>query len=323
MNGIYTKEFETWLAKKNNSKYAITCHSGTQALEIIAQYYITRDWDSRCHVLVPAITYPATINAFLRSGWDVTIVDTDAYGIMDRDHAMPELVNYNAIVLVGLYGAPIRNGWELMANIIIEDAAQHWLSDRGRRKGHAAAISFDPMKNLSCYGNGGAVITDDPKLHEYALGWRDNGKPGHTMTGSNSRMSEVDCATMMVKTKYIDQWQQRRSKIAGYWIEHFSKQNIRTLTDKSNYVDHCNHKFVVDIDSRNEVKKELMLRKIETKVHYELPLHEIPLYESIVGPGMFSKASALARRVLSLPIYPELTDLEVEYIADQLIDIVK
>jgi dTDP-4-amino-4,6-dideoxygalactose transaminase len=145
MNGIYTKEFETWLAKKNNSKYAITCHSGTQALEIIAQYYITRDWDSRCHVLVPAITYPATINAFLRSGWDVTIVDTDAYGIMDRDHAMPELVNYNAIVLVGLYGAPIRNGWELMANIIIEDAAQHWLSDRGRRKGHAAAISFDPM----------------------------------------------------------------------------------------------------------------------------------------------------------------------------------
>ena len=66
-----------------------------------------------------------------------------------------------------------------------------------------------------------------------------------------------------------------------------------------------------------------MLRKIETKVHYELPLHEIPLYESIVGPGMFSKASALARRVLSLPIYPELTDLEVEYIADQLIDIVK
>jgi len=179
------------------------------------------------------------------------------------------------------------------------------------------------MKNLSCYGNGGARVTDNTELYEYAIGWRDNGKPGHHQVGTNSRMSEVDCAQMMVKVKYLDQWQQRRSKIAGYWIEHLGKNNVRTLTDKSNYVDHCNHKFVIDIDQRNEVKKELSQRKIETKVHYESPLHEMSLYESLPGPGMLGKASALARRVLSLPIYPELTDLEVEYIADQVIEIVK
>ena len=85
MDGNYTAEFESWLAKKNHNSYAVTCHSGTQALEIIAGYCFShiRDHDKTPTVLVPAMTYPATVNAFMKTGWQVEIVDTDSYGCMD------------------------------------------------------------------------------------------------------------------------------------------------------------------------------------------------------------------------------------------------
>jgi dTDP-4-amino-4,6-dideoxygalactose transaminase len=95
---------------------------------------------------------------------------------------------------------------------------------------------------------------------------------------------------------------------------------IRTLIDTNNFQTHAFHKFVVDVDSRDILQRNLDLKKIETKVHYELPLHELPAYNMCEGPDILSVASAMSRRVLSLPFYPELSDLEVEYIIDQVID---
>ena len=319
MNGNYTAEFEDWLAKKNRTKYAITCHSGTQALEIIAQYHAHHIHNKSPRVLLPAMTYVATANAFIRAGWSVSIIDTDAYGIMATDDK--ELRDpAHAVVLVGLYGAALDRYayWSGQVGIVIEDAAQHWLANDCVRVGRAA-ISFDPMKNLSCYGNGGAVVTDDLYLAEYARSWRDNGKPTHADTGTNSRMSEIDCAQMMVKIKYIDTWQSQRKEIVHYWIEQFEKVSIRSLIDSTNFARHCYHKFVIDIDNRDIVKQQLANSKIETRIHYAQPLHELPAYADLPGPGFFSKASALSRRILSLPLYPELTDLEVEYVADHVI----
>jgi dTDP-4-amino-4,6-dideoxygalactose transaminase len=184
------------------------------------------------------------------------------------------------------------------------------------------AISFDPMKNLANYGNGGAIVTSDLKLIEFARSWRDNGKPTNTQIGTNSRMSEIDCATMLVKTKYIGPWQQRREKIADYWCERLKNTTVRCLINKQTRQGHCFHKFVIEVDTADIVQRNLDIRKIETKVHYRNPLHELPAYQQFAGPDMMSVASMLSRRVLSLPIYPELTDLEVEYIIDQLIDCV-
>jgi dTDP-4-amino-4,6-dideoxygalactose transaminase len=178
------------------------------------------------------------------------------------------------------------------------------------------------MKNLSCYGNGGAVLTDSLELLFYARAWRDNGKPAHQTIGTNSRMSEVDCATMMVKTNHIDRWQGRRSHIAEYWMDRFKNTAVRCLIDQQNSHDHCFHKFVIDVDQRDIVQRNLALHKIETKVHYSHPLHEVGAFLQWPGPDMLSNASALSRRVLSLPIYPELTDLEVEYISDRVLDCV-
>ena len=327
MNGNYTSEFENWLAKKNQTKYAVAVHSGTHALECIAEYYI-QDRTPKPVVLIPTMTYAATANAFIRAGWDVIFIDTDTHGILDVNK-IPRM-DYDAVVLVGLYGASITHmgdiktwrEWSLNDCVVIEDAAQHWLSADGLRIGQASAISFDPMKNLSCYGNGGAVVTNDANLFQFARAWRDNGKSTHNDIGTNSRMSELDCAQMMVKTKYIDQWQKRREKIAQHWGDRLKGSRIRTLITKDNYHNHSFHKFVIDLDNRENLKQNLSLRKIETRVHYAQPLHEIGTFRQYHGPDILSVASALSRRVLSLPIYPELTDLEVEYVIDQVLDCV-
>jgi dTDP-4-amino-4,6-dideoxygalactose transaminase len=328
MNGNYTAEFENWLARKNNSKYAVTVHSGTAALECLAEYYAGIGSLHHPRVLIPSLTYAATANAWQRAGWDIQFVDTDAYGIMDWNR-IPE-VEFQAVILVGLYGHSITHigdiktwrNWTLSDLVIVEDAAQHWLSADCVRIGTAAAISFDPMKNLAAYGNGGAVVTNDSNILHFARAWRDNGKSTHADTGTNSRMSELECALMMVKTQHIAQWQQRREKITRYWMERFQHSHLRCLINKDNVHDHAFHKFVIDVDCRDDLQRSLATKNIETRVHYTQPLHEIGTFRQWPGPDILSSASALSRRVLSLPIYPELTDLQVDYVVDQVLDCV-
>lgn len=319
MAGNYTAEFENWLAKKNHSKYAVTCHSGSQALEIIAEYYRLQTSAYPPRVVVPSMTYVATANAFIRAGWELYIADTDTNGLYNKKN-VPMDLSVQATVLVGLYGAAVNADRFWATDLIIEDGAQHWLSNDCRRVGHSTAISFDPMKNLNAYGNGGAVVTDDIDLLEFAREWTNNGKPKHSGIGTNSRMSEIECAQMMVKTQYIDAWQKRRGDIARYWMSRFKGTGIRTLINDGNMNSHCYHKFVIDVDGRDTLQRNLAIKGIETRVHYKEPLHELPAYSNYSGPDILSISSALSRRVLSLPIYPELTDLEVEYIIDSVID---
>ena len=319
MAGNYTAEFENWLARKNHSKYAVTCHSGSQALEIIAEYYRLQTSVVPPKVLVPAMTYVATANAFIRAGWTVHIADTDANGLLDQQK-IPHDLSVQATVLVGLYGSAVNADRFWGTDLVIEDGAQHWLANKCNRVGNACAISFDPMKNLNAYGNGGAVVTDDLDLLEFAREWTNNGKPTHTNIGTNSKMSEVECAQMMVKTRYIDSWQARRANICLYWMGRLKNTGIRSLITTQNFETHAYHKFVIDVDSRDILARNLAVHGIETKVHYREPLHELTAYSDYSGPDILSVASALSRRVLSLPIFPELSDLEVEYIIDSVLD---
>lgn len=322
MDGNYTAEFSDWLARRNKVNYVQLCHSGTQALEILAQYLRDQIGIDPPTVLIPALTYPATSNAWIRAGWNIHIVDTDSYGQMDY-RKVPQLISYQAVCLVGLYGQSVWNSWDQLSDYLVEDAAQHWLSDNCTRVGEAAAISFDPTKNLCNYGNGGAILTKNRSIIEYARDFVSNGKyGGHANIGTNSRMSEIDCAQMMVKTRYIDAWQARRKKIVEHWIERMQGSAVRPLIDASNIKSHCFHKFVIEVDNRDTVAKILAQCKIETKVHYQDPLQELPAFQSYQGPDIMAASYSLSRRCLSLPIYPELSDLEVEYIIDQLLDCV-
>lgn len=322
MNGPHTKQFESWLANKNQVNYAITCHSGTNALEIIANHWIDKISINTPRIVIPTMTYAATANAFIQAGWEVIFADTNPYGIVDLEKLAD--VDFDAIVAIGLYGAkiPIQQ-WHrdlLGDKLIIEDAAQHWLADNCTRGNHAAALSFDPTKNFPCYGNGGAVLTNSAKLAAFADSWRRNGIPlNNVQVGSNSRMSELDCALMMVKSQYLDSWQARRQEISNRYRERLQSADIRCLIDDSNDHGHSYHKFVIDIDRRNQVQEQLLECGIETKIHYTHPLHETGMFNRYPGPDMLSCASSLARRVLSLPIYPELTDNEVDYIANQVL----
>lgn len=321
MDGNYTAEFAHWLSRKNGMKYATLCHSGTQALEILANFYRARTGINPPTVIIPALTYPATANAWLSAGWNIFILDTDHNGQMDY-RKLPQDLAYHAVCLVGLYGHSVDRQWQQhLGDTVVEDAAQHWLANRCRRHGEAAAISFDPTKNFANYGNGGAVVTDQFELHEYARDFVANGKhTKHATVGTNSRMSEIDCAQMMVKTRHIDSWQSRRGAIAKHWIDRLKNSSARTLIDDSNFGKHCYHKFVIEVANRDILQRNLGLRKIETKIHYAEPLQELPAYQHYPGPDMLAASYALSRRCLSLPIYPELTDLEVEYIIDQVID---
>jgi dTDP-4-amino-4,6-dideoxygalactose transaminase len=231
-------------------------------------------------------------------------------------------VSYQAILGIGLYGAALPRNIRIQTGLI-EDAAQHWLANNSWRWGIGAAISFDPMKNLGNYGNGGAIVTDDRELLNYARGWTDNGKStGHAEVGTNSRMSEVDCAQLMVKAHHINEWQARRNYIARQWIDAFKDSSVRCLINETNVDTHSFHKFVIDVDNRDVVLGRMQDRGIDVKIHYAHPLHELPAYQHYSGPSILSAASSLSRRCLSLPIYPELTQEEIEYIASSLLDCV-
>jgi len=332
MNGPYTKALEEQIAKRMDMDYCVAVGSGTQALEMIAEYYRTQYFGedvskimTPVSVCVPALTYPATINAWIRAGWRPIIVDTDSYGVMDMDK-MPDYKEYSAVCTVGLYGHPVwsdmfkNNANNIRWKILVEDAAQHWLAASYGKLPIMSAVSLDPTKNLGNYGNGGAIVTYDIDAARWFRAYRDNGKPDFTVAGTNSRISETDAAQLLVKLKYIDEWQDQRRSIAGFWSDMLEgNELIRPLINKDNINGHALQKYVVEIDHRNSVQELLYGDGVETKIHYDRPLHEIPLYQDYDNPGHMSVASMLSRRVLSLPFYPEMTDTEVSYVIDHLI----
>lgn len=310
VGGSFTRKFEDWLKNRCGTWHAVTVHSGTQALEIMAKYHISK-YAMLNKVCIPNLTYPATLNAFLNSGYEVTILDTDSNGII----VIPEHFIEDIVCVVGLYGAKPNN--KLLSVTQFIDGAQHWLVEDDT--GTGMAISFDPTKNLPSSGNGGAIVTDNQDLHDFALNYRDNSKlTNHVYTGSNSKMSEIECAHLLVRSKYIDIWQDRRKQIREYYIDRFENIPVRCLS--KGFKKHADQKFVIALEDRDALYGYLLQNGIEAKIHYKQPLSELPVAKDLVKPDMLSVSVHLARMVCSLPIYPELSDYEVEIIADKVVN---
>lgn len=316
MNGHYTRSFEEWLKHRTQTKYAVTVHSGTQALEIIARYKKQKHHNTMVgnpKIRIPNLTYPATLNAFLTAGWDVELADTDKYGILSRNHTNQVGGIYDCTM--GFAGrrpwpeATYRDSYG-----VIVDGAQHWL-ECGGNVGSGMAISFDPTKNLNASGNGGAIVTNDEHLYLYAVRYRDNNKPDFYDVGTNSRMSEQDCAQILVRANHIDEWQKRRKEISEFWCDRFSELPIDCLNDTR--FPHANQKFVLYMSERNSFHTHMMVNGVDTKIHYEYVLGDLPTSRGLVKPDMLSTSVMLSRGVVSLPLYPELTDSEINYIADK------
>ena len=328
MDGPMRMQLELALEKRLGRHHVKVCHSGTQALGMIAlfqyrynMYSLLRTQNNaRPKVIVPALTYPATINAFLNANWEVIIADVDSSGVLDFGRIDPQ--SCDGVCAVGLFGKPVKwtQSW-LERKALIEDGAQHWQSGTPGKVLAPMAISFDPTKNLGAHGNGGAIVCDDKVTANWITRFQNNGKPKYDSGGTNSRMSELDCLSVILKLRYLDEWQDRRKDIAGYWIDQFAQcENIRCLIDQDELDTHGLQKFVIDIPKRDMVKQSLSEAGVECKIHYEKPLHEYDFYSDCKNPGHVSTASMLSRRLLTLPFYPELTDAEVETIATQVLD---
>jgi dTDP-4-amino-4,6-dideoxygalactose transaminase len=202
---------------------------------------------------------------------------------------------------------------------VIEDAAQsfgaYYQGVPSGKLGDISILSFDPTKNLNNYGSGGMILTDDADHAEMCRSLRDNGKAfAHNVTGTNSKMSEADCAQMLVKLKYFDDWQARRTEIAEYYTTELDGYVEMIPVDPD--VEHAWSKFVVHHHSRNILNVDLADKGIETKIHYPIPLHLHPVSYVNNDVGILEGAEQFSRTCLSLPIYPELEDYEVEYIVD-------
>jgi dTDP-4-amino-4,6-dideoxygalactose transaminase len=315
INGPFTAALESWLCNYTGCKFATVTHSGTHALEFIAGYHYDLSFlagdDEAPRIRIPNLTFPATLNAFYSTGWDVELVDTDRNGLIKFDDDYED--GFDAYTcFVGLYGASPNR--KLYSNTIV-DGAQHWLAASRDQIGDAMAISFDPTKNLPSSGNGGAIVTNDQSLYDWTNVMKNNGKLDHYYPGTNSKMSEVECAHLLVRTKHIDSWQNRREQIRNYYLNRFVEMPFRCLSEP--FENHADQKFVIYTQDRNELHQHLTDNKIESRIHYPYALSELPIAKDIIKkPDLISTSIALSRGVLSLPIYPELSDSEVEAVAD-------
>ena len=324
VDGPFVYEFEAWLRNRTGCKYAVTVHSGTQALEILAKCEV-HNFSDLFHVsptvLLPNLTYVATLNAFLTSGYKVELADTDQNGLMIRTKETHTTEPFYYYCNVGLYGAPPNDLQDHEAynsgrdNYFI-DGAQHWLIERASNIGIGMAISFDPTKNLPSSGNGGAIVTDDGDVYSFACAYKNNGnKFNNTIVGTNSKMSEQDCAQILVRTKHLDYWQRRRKKIREYYISRLKDLPIRLLS--KDFETHADQKFVIYTEHRDDLLQFLGEVGIECKIHYAKTLSQLPITAAMKKPDFLSVSVMLTRGLLSLPIYPELTDVEVELIASK------
>lgn len=331
LDGAYTKHFEEAIARRCDRSYAIAVNSGTQALIFAQAASLTKPPYS---VLIPTISFVATINSVLMNNFTPVFCEVDYNGIMDLNTVEYKLDNsVGAIMYVNLFGNTVDwDRFQMQTRffnddlIIIEDAAQSFGANYkgvpSGKMGDISVLSFDPTKNLPNYGSGGMILTDDHHIYDVVRNLRDNGKTlnYYDVPGTNSKMSESDCAQMLVKLNYFDAWQRRRAEIAEYYTEQLY-QYVDVLTPNEG-VTHSWHKFVIRTYSRSSLMSFLSAKGIETKIHYEHALYNLGVGFSHVtfDKQLYTETSSFTRECLSLPIYPELTDAEVETVAQSVKD---
>ena len=229
LDGVNTKHFETAIAHRCGRQFSVAVNSCTQGLILAQSVCIPR----ASKVLIPTLSFAATINSVLMAGHEPVFCDTDQNGLIDLESLDFALTGagVNSILYANLWGHVID--WQNFKihteffnedMFVIEDAAQsfgaYYHDTPSGKLGDVSVLSFDPTKNLNNYGSGGMILTDDPVIYEALRDVRDNGKyKGHDFPGTNSKMSESDCAQMLIKLKYFNQWQRRRTEIAEYYME--------------------------------------------------------------------------------------------------------
>lgn len=330
--GKSVSDFEVEFAKAHEVKNCIGVSSGTDGNHIALWALDIQPGDE---VIIPANTFIATAWGATLCGAKLVFVDCepDSYNI---DPSKVEAVitpKTKAIIAVHLYGqpadlAPLKEIADKYHIHLVEDCAQAHLAEyKGKRVGGfgiTASFSFYPGKNLGAYGEGGAVTTNDDQIAQKARMLRDHGavqKYNHEIFGHNYRMEGIQGAVLGVKMKHIDNWTEGRRKVAAKYRELLKDVEEIKLPVEMPYAKHVYHLFVIQVTNggskyRDELAKYLNDNEISTGLHYPVPLHQQKCFENLgYKKGDFPVTEQLAETGLSLPMYPELTDEQIEFVA--------
>jgi dTDP-4-amino-4,6-dideoxygalactose transaminase len=240
-----------------------------------------------------------------------------------------------AIIAVHLYGQMCDMGalsrLAAKAHVsLVEDAAQaHGATWYGRPVGTwsaAATFSFYPGKNLGAFGDGGAVITNDPGVAHAVKALRDHGRVDgdpymHSVVATNSRLDTIQAAVLSAKLPHLDEWNEARRRVAAEYLVRLDDPNVPVVSTGKGAL-HSYHLFVIRVARRAQVREALAARGIGTGVHYPTPIHLLPPYAHYAEGRTFPVAEAAARSVLSLPMHPFLTAPEVETVVTALHEVV-
>ncbi len=317
----FEKEFAAYLGVQ----HAVGVGSGTEALHIAL---LALGIGAGDEVITVPNTAVATVAAIEMAGARAVLCDVHPDTMLMDIAALERAItpHTRALIPVHLFGqsvdlAPLLELARAKNIFVLEDCAQsHGATYRGKRTGaygDIAAFSFYPTKNLGAYGDGGAIVTNDPALAERVklvrqYGWRQ--RYTSDIKGLNSRLDEMQAAILRVKLKYLDQWNEARRERAGLYTE-----LLRTVTPPCDkvYGQPVYHLYVVQCKRRDELAAHLQARGIGTAIQYPYPIHLQPAYANLgYRPGSFLVAERLAREILSLPLYPELSLDDVRAVAE-------
>lgn len=337
--GKKVQAFEQAFAQAHNSKYCYGVSSGTDGNHMVLWALGIGPGDE---VIIPANTFIATAWGATLCGATPVFVDchSESYNIDPSKVEAAITPKTKAIVAVHLYGQPADMDplIEIAKKhniILVEDCAQSHIAEyKGKRVGslgYASSFSFYPGKNLGAYGEGGAVMTDNEDLAKKFKMIRDHGaeqKYYHQMFGHNYRMEGIQGAVLGVKLRHIDDWTNGRRSVAKKYYELLKDVESLILPKEMDYAKHVYHLFVVQVMSsdnnqrtvvRDELQKFLGENGIATGLHYPLPLHLQPCFSHLgYKKGDFPVTEALAEQGLSLPMYPEMTDEQIEYVCGKI-----
>ncbi len=312
--------FEAAFAGYCGAGHAVGVASGTDAVAIALRALGIGPGDE---VIVPANTCVPTVAAVEAAGASPVLADVDAQTwTLDPASAAAVVTDRTrAVIPVHLYGLCADvDALRSLGLVVVEDAAQaHGAELRGRRAGSlgdAAAFSFYPTKNLGALGDGGAVVTNDPAAAELARSLRTYGERERYESvrhGWNSRLDELQAALLLVKLSRLDAWTARRRAIASVYDEAVRHAGLAAQPEPNGFL-HARHLYVVRVPDRDGFRARLAQRGIETAVHYPRPVHGHPAYAQLARPGLV-ESERLAAEVVSLPLYPELSDAEADAVA--------
>ncbi len=330
INGAEVRAFESAWAAYCNRAHAVGVGNGTDALELALRAVDVGPGDE---VVVPANTFIASAEAVARTGAVVRLVDCDdRYLLIDPDRISDGLSARTTVILpVHLYGQlapmePVSGAATAAGLAVVEDAAQaHGAHQNGTRAGswsRAAGFSFYPGKNLGAYGDGGAVVTDEPEVAAALDALRNHGSRSryeHPTLGFNSRLDTLQAVVLLAKLARLDDWNAARRRAAARYDELLRGMADVTLPSTLPGNEHVWHLYVVRVPERDRCLSELQAAGVPAAIHYPTPLHLTGAFANLgYGPGDFPVAERAANEILSLPMHPHLTTEQQGRVAEAL-----